>query len=86
MICGLARAAEADIAACAEALAPAERKRIHTFISTSPLHRQHKLRMEADAVIEAITRSVAFARNRCEDVEWSAEDATRTDPTSSAAP
>ena len=80
VICGLARAAEADIAACAEALRPAERKRIHTFISTSPLHRKHKLRMGADDVIAAITRSVAFARNRYDDVEWSAEDATRTEP------
>ncbi|HWE47217.1 MAG TPA: 2-isopropylmalate synthase [Caulobacteraceae bacterium] len=80
VICGLARAAEADIAACAEALAPAERRRVHTFISTSPLHRKHKLRMEADDVIDAITRSVRLARNRCEDVEWSAEDATRTEP------
>ncbi|HEY3815359.1 MAG TPA: 2-isopropylmalate synthase [Caulobacteraceae bacterium] len=80
VICGLSRAIDADIEACAEALTPAERKRIHTFISTSPLHRQHKLQMSADAVLEAISRSVALARRRCPDVEWSAEDATRTEP------
>ncbi len=80
VICGLARASEKDIAACAEALKGAERARIHTFISTSDLHMRHKLRMEPDDVIEAIARSVTQARGLSVDVEWSAEDATRTDP------
>ena len=80
VICGLARAARDDIARAAAAIRPAERRRIHTFISTSPLHMAHKLRMEPDAVLEAITASVTQARDMVEDVEWSAEDATRTEP------
>jgi 2-isopropylmalate synthase len=80
VICGLARATEKDIAGCVEALKPAERRRIHTFISTSPLHMRHKLRMEPEVVLEAVTTSVAFARRHCDDVEWSAEDASRSEP------
>ncbi|MCE3291046.1 MAG: 2-isopropylmalate synthase, partial [Caulobacter sp.] len=78
-VCGLARAAAADIDRCAEAIKPAARGRIHTFLSTSPVHMKWKLQMEPEAVLEAVTRSVAHARNLCGDVEWSAEDATRTD-------
>ena len=78
-ICGLARAAQADIERAAEAVRPAKRGRIHTFIATSPLHMQHKLMMEPEQVLENITRSVSLARNLCGDVEWSAEDATRTE-------
>jgi 2-isopropylmalate synthase len=78
-ICGLARAALGDIERCAEALRPAKRGRIHTFISTSPVHMKYKLQMEPAAVLEAVTRSVTLARNLCGDVEWSAEDATRTE-------
>jgi 2-isopropylmalate synthase len=78
-ICGLARAAPGDIDRCAEAIRPAKRGRIHTFISTSPVHMKYKLQMEPAAVLEAVTRSVAQARNLCGDVEWSAEDATRTE-------
>ena len=78
-ICGLARAAPGDIERCAEAIRPAKRGRIHTFISTSPVHMKFKLQMEPDAVLEAVTRSVSLARNLCGDVEWSAEDATRTE-------
>lgn len=80
IICGLARAGAADIHRAAEALQAAERKRIHTFISTSPVHMKHKLQMEPEAVFEAVVGSVTTARNLVDDVEWSAEDATRTDP------
>jgi 2-isopropylmalate synthase len=80
VIAGLSRAAEKDILAAAEALKPAERGRIHTFISTSPLHMEHKLRLSPEQVIEAIRFSVTLARNHIADVEWSAEDGTRTEP------
>jgi 2-isopropylmalate synthase len=78
-ICGLARAARGDIERAAEALKPAKRARIHTFISTSPLHMKYKLQLEPEQVLEKITQSVTLARNLCDDVEWSAEDGTRTD-------
>ena len=78
-VCGLARAGIADIERCAEAIRPAKRGRIHTFISTSPQHRDHILRMTPADVIDAITGSVTHARNLCDDVEWSAQDATRTE-------
>jgi 2-isopropylmalate synthase len=78
-ICGLARAGVADIERCAEAIKRAKRGRIHTFISTSPVHMKWKLQLEPEAVLEMVTRSVAHARNLCGDVEWSAEDATRTE-------
>ena len=78
-ICGLARATQKDIERCAEAIRPAKRGRIHTFISTSPVHMKHKLQMGPNAVLEAIHASVFLARNHTDDVEWSAEDATRTE-------
>jgi 2-isopropylmalate synthase len=78
-ICGLSRAGAKDIERCAEAIKPAPLKRIHTFISTSPIHMKHKLQMEPEAVLEAIHASVTLARNHTDDVEWSAEDATRTE-------
>src|SRR4051795_7184007 len=78
-VCGLARAALGDIARCAEALKPAKRGGIHPFISTSPVHMKWKLQMEPDTVLEMVTRSVTHARNLIDDVEWSAEDATRTE-------
>ncbi|MBI1340252.1 2-isopropylmalate synthase [bacterium] len=78
-ICGLARAGLADIDRCGEAVRAARRPRIHTFISTSPVHMKHKLRMGENAVLEAIGASVAHARNLVDDVEWSPEDATRTE-------
>ncbi len=77
VICGLARSAPADIMRAAEAIRAAERGRIHTFISTSPLHMKHKLRMAPDAVLQAVTDSVTLARNFAADVEWSAEDGSR---------
>jgi 2-isopropylmalate synthase len=79
VIAGLSRAAPGDIIRAAEALKGAERRRIHTFISTSALHMKYKLRMEPEAVLEAITSSVTLARQHADDVEWSAEDGTRTD-------
>jgi 2-isopropylmalate synthase len=80
VICGLARSAPGDILRAAEALRPAARPRIHTFISTSPLHMKFKLRMEPDAVLEAVGASVRLARQHTDDVEWSAEDGSRTEP------
>jgi 2-isopropylmalate synthase len=78
-VAGLARAQRRDIDRCAEALAGAVRKRIHTFISTSPLHMKYKLQMPPEQVLEAITESVRYARSLVEDVEWSAEDGSRTE-------
>ena len=78
-ICGLARAGVADIERCAEAIRPAKRGRIHTFLSTSPSHRDHILHASQEDILEMITKSVTHARNLCDDVEWSAQDATRTE-------
>jgi len=77
--CGLARATTKDIDACYEALKTAPRFRIHTFISTSALHMKHKLNMAPEKVLDAIKKSVSYARNLTDDVEWSCEDGTRTD-------
>lgn len=79
IVAGLSRAVRSDIDACASALRPAVRRRIHTFISTSPLHMKYKLRMTPDAVLAAVIDSVSYARNLCDDVEWSCEDGTRSD-------
>ncbi len=78
-VCGLARAAAIDIERCAEAIKPARRGRIHTFLSTSPQHRDHILRVTPAEVVDLVTSSVTHARNLCGDVEWSAQDATRTE-------
>jgi len=78
-VCGLARAGMADIDRCAEAIKKAKRGRIHTFLSTSPSHRDHILRASQEDILEMITKSVTHARNLCGDVEWSAQDATRTE-------
>jgi 2-isopropylmalate synthase len=85
VVCGLARAGAGDIERCGEAIKKARRGRIHTFISTSPVHMKWKLQMEPEQVLELVTRSVTQARNLTDDVEWSAEDATRTDATSCCA-
>jgi 2-isopropylmalate synthase len=79
VVCGLARAGFKDIDRAAEALKPAKRFRIHTFISTSPVHMKHKLNMGANAVLDAVGASVARAKNFTDDVQWSPEDATRTE-------
>ncbi len=78
-VAGLARATRGDIDRCAEAIAVAPRKRIHTFISTSPLHMKYKLQMAPETVLEMVGQSVAHARNLVDDVEWSAEDGSRTE-------
>jgi len=80
IVCGLARAAPADIDRAAEALRDAKRPRIHTFIGTSPLHRQYQLHMDQEQVYEAVVSSVSRARNLADSVEWSPMDATRTEP------
>jgi 2-isopropylmalate synthase len=79
VICGLARANFKDIDRAGEALRDAKRGRIHTFIGTSPLHRQYQLQMSQEQVHEAVTASVTRARGFTDDVEWSAMDATRTE-------
>ena len=78
-VCSLARAVEGDLQAAADAIKPANSGRIHTFIATSPIHMQHKLRMTPDEVIEQAIWAVKFARNHTDDVEFSAEDAGRSE-------
>jgi 2-isopropylmalate synthase len=79
VICGLSRAAFKDIDRCAEAIKPAKRKRIHTFLSTSPVHMKYKLQKEPHEVYEMVVAQVTRARSHTDDVEWSAEDGTRTE-------
>lgn len=78
VICALARTDPGDIDAAGNAIAPAERRRIHTFIATSDIHMQYKLRMTPEQVREAAARAVARARTYTDDVEFSCEDATRS--------
>ncbi len=78
-VCSLARAKSADIERAAEALKTAKNPRIHTFISTSPIHIEHQLKVTPEEVLEAITESVSLARKHCDDVEWSGMDATRSE-------
>ena len=80
VICGLARAAKGDIKACADAVAPAARRRIHTFIATSDIHLEHKLRKTRAEVLALAPEMVAYARSLVDDVEFSCEDAGRSDP------
>ena len=77
-IAGLARAIPADIARAGEAVRHARRGRIHTFVSTSPIHLEHQMRKSQEEVLEIIAATVTQARNLVEDVEWSGMDATRT--------
>ena len=78
-VCGLARAADADIDRAGEALRDAAHGRIHTFIATSPIHMQVKLRLEPEQVLERAVAAVRRARNLTDDVEFSAEDAGRSE-------
>jgi 2-isopropylmalate synthase len=78
-VCGLARAAFKDIDRCAEAIRPAARRRIHTFLSTSPVHMKYKLQKEPHEVYEMVIAQVTRARGHTDDVEWSSEDGTRTE-------
>ncbi|MEM6438472.1 MAG: 2-isopropylmalate synthase [Pseudomonadota bacterium] len=80
VVCGLARASIGDIDRCWDAVKHAGRNRIHTFIGTSPLHREHQLAMSESQVLEKIAATVGHARGLCDDVQWSPMDATRTEP------
>ena len=79
-VAGLCRCLENDIDAAWQALAQAKSPRIHVFIATSPVHMQYKLRMNAQQVLEQAVAAVKYARRFCADVEFSAEDAFRSDP------
>jgi 2-isopropylmalate synthase len=78
-VCSLARASEKDVRAAGEAIKPAKHRRIHTFIATSPIHMKHKLRMSEDQVVERAVQAVKWAREYTDDVEFSAEDALRSE-------
>ena len=78
-VCSLARANDNDVKRAGEAIKGANSGRVHTFIATSPIHMKHKLRMEPDQVVEAAVRSVKLARQYTDDVEFSPEDAVRSD-------
>ncbi len=80
VICGLARAEREDIERCWEAIRGSARPRLHVFIATSDIHLEHKLKLTRDQVLDRITSEVAYARGLCDDVQFSAEDASRTDP------
>ena len=79
-VCSLARANEKDVRTAGEAVSPAPKKRIHTFIATSPLHMEHKLKMSPQKVKEAAVKAVKIAKEYTDDVEFSCEDALRSDP------
>ncbi|MCZ8316047.1 2-isopropylmalate synthase [Phreatobacter sp.] len=79
VVCGLSRAGAADIDRAGEAIRHAKRPRIHTFISTSPVHMKYKLQKSEEQVLEMVVNQVTRARNLVGDVEWSAEDGTRTE-------
>lgn len=80
VICALARSLKKDIDAAARALAPAKRKRIHVFLATSKIHLKYKFRKAEDEIIRLAKQAVRYARRLCDDVEFSPEDATRTQP------
>ncbi|KLT72458.1 2-isopropylmalate synthase [Neisseria arctica] len=78
-VCSLSRAVERDIRAAGEAVAPAAKRRIHTFIATSPIHMEYKLKMKPKQVIEAAVKAVSIAKEYTDDVEFSCEDALRSE-------
>lgn len=80
IICGLARALKKDISRCYEAIKHSKFNRIHTFIATSDIHMQHKLKKSRAEVLDITTEMVSHAKSLCEDVEFSGEDALRSDP------
>lgn len=80
IVCGLARATPSDIDKAWEAVKDAAKPRIHTFLATSEIHMQHKLRMTREQVVARTREMVAYAREKCADVEFSPEDACRSDP------
>ena len=79
-VASLARTRKEDIDAAAEALADARRSRIHVFLATSPIHMERKLRLEPEEVVEQARWSVGYARSLVDEVEFSCEDATRSEP------
>jgi len=80
IICGLARASKGDIKACYEAVSPAPKKRIHTFIATSDIHLKHKLKKSRRDVLQIVPEMVNYAKSLVDDIEFSCEDASRSDP------
>ncbi len=80
IICGLARATRSDIDQAWEAVKGAARPRIHTFLATSPIHMKYKLRLDPEEVVEQVMDMVAYAKAYCDDIEFSPEDAGRSDP------
>jgi 2-isopropylmalate synthase len=80
IIAGLARANKSDIDKAWEAVKDAQKPRIHTFLATSPIHMKHKLKMDPEEVVGRVSEMVAYARSLCADVEFSPEDAGRSDP------
>ncbi len=80
VICGLARANKNDIDKAWEAIKPAARPRIHTFLATSEIHMKYKLKMDPEQVIDRVAEMVAYAKGFCDDIEFSPEDAGRSDP------
>jgi len=79
-IAGLARANKSDIDKSWEAVKDAQKPRIHTFLATSPIHMKHKLKMDPEEVVQRVSEMVAYARTLCADVEFSPEDAGRSEP------
>jgi 2-isopropylmalate synthase len=80
VICGLARTTHKDIDAAWEAVQHAQRPRIHTFLATSPIHMRYKLKMDPEEVVEKVREMVAYAKSLCDDIEFSPEDAGRSEP------
>lgn len=80
IICGLARTTKSDIDAAWEAIQYAAKPRIHTFLATSPIHMEHKLRMTPEEVVVKMREMVSYAKTLCQDVEFSPEDAGRSEP------
>jgi 2-isopropylmalate synthase len=80
VIAGLARANKVDIDKAWEAVQGARKPRIHTFLATSPIHMKHKLKMDPEEVVQRVSEMVAYAKSFCDDVEFSPEDAGRSDP------
>ncbi|NOZ50545.1 MAG: 2-isopropylmalate synthase [Chloroflexi bacterium] len=80
VICGLARTNKKDIDAAWKAVSAANHPRIHTFLATSPLHMEHKLRMSPDEVVQTVHDMVSYAKSFCADIEFSPEDAGRSQP------
>jgi 2-isopropylmalate synthase len=80
VICGLARCAKKDIDAAWEGVKDADRSRIHVFLASSPIHMKYKLRMTPEQVLERTAEMVAYAASKCKDIEFSPEDASRSEP------